>query len=167
MHKVLDLIDSIVLPKVVFDMKEATPNCVYFDCENSIPPLEGDDDLIKLINANLVNSLSIVRVGDTNKFVYKINSDHVIERVNAQVREFHIKLWMLVNKKTQWNRTSLKKNMPYAHSPQFKEKTLELFLDAAKYGIRMNTLVKNAEIKPIHKFIASKFQAMVEAQCPR
>lgn len=165
MHKVLDLLDQIVLPKVVFNMTSAESEDIRFEFNSVGKPLEGDDEISKIINDSLKNALSFQRVN--GKFVYQIDKKKVIERVNSVVREFHIKLWMAVNKKTQWNRTSLKKNMCYANSEAYKEKVLELFLDAAKYGISKDSLGENTEIKPIHKFIASKFQAMVEAQCPR
>lgn len=165
MKKVDEILDKIVMPAISFKLKAVDDDCIMFEEGKTDIEVPGDDEISKIVRLHVSNAISIDR--SYGQYNYVINRSQIYNAVRDYVKKFHIDLWLLVNNKTEFNRTKLKKDMAYARSDKFKDTCLELFLDAAKYGITRNTLVKGLEIKPIHKFIALKFQAMVEAECPR
>lgn len=165
MKKVDEILDKIVMPAISFKLKAVDDVCIMFEEGKTDIEVPGDDEISKLVKQHIGRAIFIDK--SYGQYNYEINRSQIYDAVREYVRRFHIDLWLLVNNKTEFNRTKLKKDMAYARSDKFKDICLELFLDAAKYGITKSTLVKGMQIKPIHKFIALKFQAMVEAECPR
>lgn len=157
MEQIHKILDSIVMPDPEFIMVERFDHRISFEATHKLQVPDANDELSKLVFAQVQRNH--ISASD-------IDRQRIISYVTSSIREFHIKVWLKVNKKTNWNRTKLRKSIGYANSDRFKNNTLELFLDAGKFGITADTL-DASEIKPIHKFIAAKFEAMVEAECPR
>ncbi len=170
MKKIDAILDTILLPEVRFEVKDFTDEIVTFEERDAFSStvtklVEAQTTLDKTV-ATALNRAIIIN-NDRGVYKYTINRKQVYDSVWTVVRDFHVQLWLIVNNKTEFNRTKLKKDLSFANSAKFKETCLELLLDAEKYGITRATLKKTMEVKPIHKFIALKFQAMVEAECPR
>lgn len=159
MEKIIKILNSITFPDPVYEMCLASNNYIRFQPTHEIQLPEAADELTKLVVSEIKRRYLL-----NTKF---IDHEIIINNVVSTIRGFCVNLWMIVNKKTSWKRTKLSKDINYAKSDKFKTNIVELFIDAAKFGVIFDTLHISTEIKPIHKFIAMKFQAMVEAECPQ
>lgn len=162
MEKIRDIMNKFQAPKVELVMIEATDSEIMFSKTENLVIAETGDEFIDYINKVIIDNTKL----NTN-LVFETDRSKVEATVANAVNQFHINLWMAVNKKKEFRRTSLSKLLRRAkNSPEFKENSLELYLDAIKHGIKKDNL-KYEVIRPIHKFIASKYQAMVELECPK
>lgn len=156
MDKIKVILDAIEIPEPCFELSKLEDNIIFFKPLHDLKLPETSDELTKLVYEQVARYHQM-----------PLDYERIIHGVQTNVRSFHINLWMQVNKKTSWTRCKLKKSISYANSDKFKKLSLELFLDATKYGITPDSIKNKSEIKSMHKFIATRFEAMVEAECPR
>lgn len=151
-----ELVSTIKLPQMVYQIVESSDGLVFI-CEPTFEPIEVIDAASDLVNRHYRQCIESVRY-DKIRYRFEISEKHVVDRAAASAQQEIINIWLKVNKKKDFRRTSLNKKLKYAiRSWQFNTFILELYADAYKYGLKTNTIPK-----PIEEFIAKQFQKGVE-----
>lgn len=161
MKAILDIAKKAIQPKSVFKSVEITEDSIRLSADVDFPTIPGEDDLTELVNTYINQCSSSQMVN--NKFVRKLDERRLVECIMSHVKSFHNKLWCIVNKKVNFRRTNLSKSVnKNRRTEEFNNVALELYLDANKYGITSASIHQNMVITPLHKFIASKYEAIAE-----
>lgn len=162
MQQILDILNKVKLPEVCFNATEFSTSRIWFETTTKIEPIEGEDPLTALVNSALPSASNFSMISG-----WSLNTHEVINNINREVTDSMNLLWLRVNGKVGLSRTKFSKHLARSKSDKFKEAILELYLDGAKHGIGWKTIDKKTEMKAIHRFIALRYQATVEAQWPR